>query len=468
MSSMSALGIGSGLDLSGMLDQIMALEQRPLTALVRKEASYNAKLSAFGQMQSVLASLQSAANGLKDAAKFAGTKATVGGDAGFTAASGANAAAASYAVQVDRLATVQRVASSATEEFAPSAGGLKITFGTVDDDGINFVPDSERTATLDFTGSTLEELRDAINADSTLGIKANVVNNGDVKQLVFTGTGTGADKAFQIEGVALEGGENGLTGLNYTPGVGGGMYSLQNAQDARLNIDGIDIRRGSNTVGDAIEDVTITLTKETTQPATLSIAEDRSAARSSIDAFVKAYNDSIKLLKDLTSYNAETKEAAVLTGDATARGIQNQLRAIVGGTFDGLGDTRQLADIGLSFQRDGTLTVDSTKLSAALDNPASGITEFFTGMEGKAGFAERVSMQLDGYLGSDGLLKARTEGIDASVKAIDQQRETLLRRLESVEKRYRAQFSALDSMVASMTQTSNWLSQQLANLPKIG
>lgn len=469
--AITANGIGSGLDINSLVSQLMALEQRPLTTMATKEASYQAKLSAFGQVKSVLSAFQTSLTGLKDAAKFTATKATVGSDAGFTASSTSTAAASSYAVKVEQLATTQRIATSASSTFAPdtsviSTGELTINFGTYTaGPPAGFAADADRKVTLDFTGSTIEDLRDAINADSTLGIKASLVDNGTAKQLVFTGTGTGAEKAFSLSGTGS------LAALQYSPDAtttsSDTVYNLQSAQDAIVDIDGIRISRGSNTVNDAIEGVTLSLTKATSTAANLTIADDRSQAKGAIDSFIKAYNETLSTLKNLTGYDAEKGTSSTLTGDATARGIQNQLRNLVGSALGGLGNTTRLSEIGITFQRDGTLKADSTKLDAALADPARNVAEFFAGKDDVKGFADTLSTRLDDLLGTSGMLNSRTDGINASIKALDKQRENLLTRLESVEKRYRAQFTALDTMIASMSQTSTYLTQQLANLPKI-
>jgi flagellar hook-associated protein 2 len=457
--ALTANGIGSGLDINGLVSQLMSVEQRPLTALATKEASYQSKLSAFGQLKSVLAALQTATTGLEDAAKFSATTTTVGTDAAFTASSDTTATIGSYALEVSQLAKVQRVATSSTTELAPAAGDLTIDFGSVV--GGTFTADPARTKTLAFAGGTIEELRDAINGGD-LGVKASVINNGSVKQLVLTGATTGASEAFSL------GGTVGLSFNPDTPGTAGDpAYQVQAAQDARLTVDGIEISRSSNTVSDAIEGVTLTLTKESPGvTSSLAVAKDFGSARNAIGAFVKAYNDVNSTIKGLTAFNAETRQASTLTGDSTARGIQGQLRSLAGGALSGLGATSRLSDIGISFKADGNLAVDNTKLDAALNDPDTNVAAFFTGTGGVKGFAETVSAALDGYVGGTGLIAGRTDGINASVKSITKQRAALTARLEQVEKRYRAQFTALDSVIASMTQTSNYLAQQLANLPK--
>ncbi len=465
--AISVGGIGSGLDINGIVSQLMTLERRPLTLLSNKEASYQAKLSAFGQVKGSLVDLQTAANALKDTTKFTATKTTTGADAAFTASSTSKASAGSYSVEVSQLAKTQRVSTDASTAFTPAAGGLKVTFGTVDDSGGNFVADPERTATLEFAGGTIEELRDAINANAALGIKASVINNGEGKQLVLSGTATGADKAFQLEGVEVDG-NNGLAGLAYVPGAASGdMSTVQKAQSAKLSIDGIAITRSNNSITDAIEGVTLTLTKESATPvaSSLNVASDRGAAKSAIDAFVKSYNEAVGTLKNLTAYDAENKKGSLLTGDSTARNIQNQLRSLVGSSYSGMSETSSLASIGISLEKDGTLSVNSTKLDAALNDPKRDVAAFFAGKEGVKGFAAIVSDTLENISGKSGLLASRSDGIKASIQTIEKQYESLSVRLDAVEKRYMDQFTALDSLVASLTQTQTFLTQQLASLP---
>lgn len=464
---------GSILDISSLVSGLMTVERRPLALLASKEASYQAKLSGFGQIKSVLSSLQTATDALNSASKFAATKATVGGDAGFTVTSDASASVGGYSVDIIQMAKVQRISTPTTGNFTPTNGKMTIEFGTVTGEvgSKTFVGDTPaRTASLDFEGETIEELRDAINANTALGIKASVINNGNTKQLVLTGTATGANMAFKITG------EDGLADLSYDPSAapapGDTMYSVQAAQDAVLKVDGIEITRGKNSISDVIDGVTLTLTKEpaagtASLNGTLSVAADQSAAKSAVEAFIKAYNEVSSTLKSLTAYNADTQTSATLTGDSTARSIQSQLRNALGTSFTGLGTASSLSQVGISFGKDGTLSLDSTKFSAALGDPAKDVGALFAGKGGIAGFAKTFSARLDGFIASDGLISSRTEGINSSIKTLTKQYDAMEARLSVVEARYRTQFSSLDTLLNGMSQTSTYLSQQLANLPKI-
>jgi flagellar hook-associated protein 2 len=464
---------GSIIDVNSIVSGLMSVESRPLTLLAQKEASYQAKLSAFGQIKSALSSLQTATDGLKTATKFSATKASVAGDAGFTANSSAGAASGSYSVDVLQMAKIQRVSTPTTSTFAPATGKLTIEFGTVKDDGSIKIFESDsppRTASLEFEGSTLEELRDAINGDTTLGIKANIINNGTAKQLVLSGTATGANMAFKLTG------EDGLADLSFDPAATAAptdpMYAVQAAQDARIRVDGIEVTRGKNTITDVIDDVTITLTKEPVSPSTslmgtLSVSDDQSAAKTAVEAFVKAYNEVASTLSSLTSYNAESKTGAALTGDSTARNIQNQLRNALGASVAGLTGASSLSQVGISFGKDGTLSLDSSKFNAALNDTSKDVAAFFTGKDEIKGFAAIFGARLEGFIASDGLLNSRTEGINSTIKSLTKQYDTMEARLAKMEERYRKQYSNLDTLLNGLTQTSTYLSQQLANLPSI-
>lgn len=467
-------GLGSGLDISSLVTQLMTAERQPLTALATREASFQAKLSAFGQLKGSLSALQTAAKGLNDATKFSATTPSVSADSGFSATSTSAAAVGNHAIEVFDLAKTQRVSSNAITEFAPADGSvtprtLEIQFGKVTA-GV-FVGEEEldenevsvpKINTLEFTGSTLEELRDAINSGD-MGVSASIIFNGSAKQLVLNGKDGGAEKAFSI---------GGDVGLSYDPANPAGSSSttqIQTAQNARFNVDGITIERATNTISDVLDGVTLTLTKGGINgegvSGSLTISQDTSTARAAIDAFVKAYNDVNNTIKGLTNYDAENKKASTLTGDATARGAQTQIRNLMGAALSGLGSTSRLSELGITMQREGGLAIDSTKLDAALRDPTRDVAAFFTGNGSVKGFAETISAGLAGYVDSDGLINGRTDGISASIKSIGTQRTALNLRMESIEARYRAQFTALDVAMASMSQTSDYLAQQLASLP---
>lgn len=456
---LSAAGIGSGLDIESLISSLMSLEQRPLVQLQAKESSFQAKLSAYGQIKASLATLQSSASALTKSAKFTATTATVADPAIFTATSGPSATAGNYTVKVNALATTQRTATSATTEFVPAAGDLTVTFGSVVNG--SFVPDGNTPATLNFAGGTLEELRDAIN-DSDMGVTASVINNGTAKQLVLTSASTGAAQAFSLSGTV---------GLSYLPTdtttSSDPVYGVQSAGNASLEVDGIAVTRSKNVIDDVIDGVTLTLKSAPSAATALTVAEDKSGAKSAIEGFVTSFNNLVATIKTLTSYDAEKDTAATLTGDATTRSVQSQIRDLLTTNIDGLPGAARLGDIGITLTSTGTLSIDSEKLQAALSDPAKDVGALFAGTDAVEGLAKRVFDRIDGFLDAGGLLASRTDGINATLKSLSKQEDAFNLRLEKIEARYRAQFTALDTLIASMNQTSTFLAQQLANLPTI-
>jgi flagellar hook-associated protein 2 len=243
----------------------------------------------------------------------------------------------------------------------------------------------------------------------------------------------------------------------------------QTADDAVLTINGIAITRTSNTITDAIEGVTLNLAKGTLATpgtATLTIAKDTAATTTAVDTFVKAYNTAVGLLKTSSAYGASISTAAALAGDGTVRALQSQLSSLVQSSVTGIaGGISTLSDMGIAIKTGGTLEVSSTKLAAALADPAKDVTALFTQTTtNNEGIAVRFSTALHSIVTFGGLIANRTDGINASITSIGRSRDSLNLRLVQIEARYRAQFTALDTTMSSMSRTSQFLSQQLPRL----
>ncbi len=453
--SISSPGLASGLDVNAIVSKLMQIEQQPLTKLANKEADYNAKLTAYGSLKGALSSLQTAARTLANTSTLTGKSAAVSDTTVLSASASSNAVAGSYDIAVTQLAkahTLHTNVNYGTDTF--DTGTLRITIGAGTPVDINLTGNS-----------TLSGIRDAINlADA--GVTAAIINDGTADRLVLTSKTTGTTGAITVGAPTTNGdGTRRLTDL-----IGANLTTDQNAQDATLTINGFAITRSSNTITDAISGVTLNLAKGTPATpgtATLTIATDTAATTSAIDAFVKAYNIAVGLLKTNSNYNAATKKAAVLTGDSTVRSLQSQLSNLVHTSVTGVaGGISSLSDIGITVQKDGSLSTDSTKLAAALADPSKDVTSLFTQTtSGNEGIAVRFNTDLESSVGFDGLIANRTDGITASIKSIGLSRDSLNLRLTQIEARYRAQFAGLDTLVTSLNKTSQYLTQQLASLP---
>ena len=386
----SAPGIGSGLDINGIVGQLMAAERLPLTALENREKAFNQKISAFGQVRSALASFQTAMQGLSSN-KFQALSATSSDSEVLSASAGGNATPASYQIEVQQLARQHKLASDghASTNDVIGSGTLNIQFGTYDSGSNSFIANAGKAAksiAIDPANSTLSGIRDAINA-ANAGVTATIVNDGSAtgNRLVITSTDSGAANSLKIsvaddDGNALD--SSGLSALAYDPtapaGSGKNLGQVAAARDALLNIDGIAVAQSSNTVKSAIEGVTLNLAQTNVgQTLTLTVGRDSEAIKTAVQTFVDAYNSASSTLKKMTAFNGVGAQNGVLLGDATTRTIQTQMRGLLNTSVDSGGALTTLSQIGVSFGSDGTLTLDSAKLNTAIDSNFDGIAALF-------------------------------------------------------------------------------------------
>ena len=378
--AISSPGVGSKLDVNGIITQLMAIEARPLTQLNTREISYQAKLSAFGSIRSALSQFQGAMSGLSFASRFEGSIAASTDATVVSASATSRAPAGSYSVEVSALAQAQRLvaAGQATTTGTIGTGALTFDFGTISGGtfdapsgkyiGASFASAGSglRTVTIAAGSGSLAGIRDAVNA-AGIGVTASIVNDGGTSpfRLVLSSDKTGAANAMKIT-VSGDPALDSLLGQN--PASTQNLTQTASARNADLTINGVAVTKSTNIVSDALEGVTLTLSKTNVgSPATVSVARDNAKAVTAAEAFVKAYNDLNKTLEDLSAYNAETKSAAVLNGDPAVRSLQNQLRTVFNQPLGGTGsDLRSLSDIGIAFQRDGTLTLDATKMNRVM------------------------------------------------------------------------------------------------------
>lgn len=474
----SAPGVGSGLDINGIISQLMAVERQPLSQLNASQKKYESQLSAYGQIKSALSTFQSSVNALSSLDKFRvyTTKST--DDAVLTATASSSAAPASYQIEVSQLAQQHKLSASAVSATSDviGTGTLTIEFGTHDAVAGTFTPNASKTPltlTIDSSNNTLAGIRDAIN-NANAGVSASIIYDGSGHRLVLSSNDSGAANSLKVTAADDDGNNtdaSGLSFLAYDPlassGAGRNLSQLSEARNALLTVDGIAISHASNSISNVIEGVTLNLNKPNAgSPATITVSRDIEAVKTAVNDFVKAYNDIDKVLKDLTAYNDQTKKGAALQGDAVTRGIRNRLREIMAGSMTG-NTFSTLSEIGVSFQLGGSLTVDSGKLEKALAQNFEAVGNLFARESetvSETGFGFRLDEYVDDLLASDGSLSIRTEGINKSIKLLEQREENLLARMEQIEARYRKQFAALDSLLATMNSTSAYLTQQLRSL----
>ena len=475
MATISSTGIGSGLDVNSIVSQLVAIEKQPLKMLALKATNVQAQISAFGQVQSQFAALTDVATRISVAAVWASRTAVSSNTSSATITAAATATATSFSLDVDALAQSQSVSSAAlTPGTMPGAGTLTLQLGTWSGGGAAFTAGAAPSVNVMVLATdTTSAIATKINAANT-GIVASVFNDGTNERLMLQSKSTGA-----VSGFRLQSADPALAGLVFDPQLkpGAGMASagipVQYGLDAKARINGMAVTSPTNTLKDNLPGVTLQLVKVTTTayglpgevkaPVTMSISEDVTPAVKNVSDFVTAYNTLNKSLTDLTKYVASTRTAGLFQGDSSVVGLQNILRNMLGSSSMGASSQR-LSDVGLELQRDGSLTINTAKLSTAANNGTT-LQQLFTANNSNPltnGFAIKLrdlgrNVAISGgsvYSKAAALQKTLDTNTTAQTKVND--RATLF------EARLRKQYSVLDAQMGKLNSLNAYVTQQVA------
>jgi flagellar hook-associated protein 2 len=467
VATLTSTGVGSGLDVNSLVSQLVASERAPADKrLTQTDAKLTSQLTAVSSLKGALSTLQASANSLKGAAAFDLRKATVGDEAFFSAAVTSDAVAGHYDVEVVQLATAARLSSAA---FPTAGGGAGTVVGT-GTLAIN-VGAAQFNVTIDATNNTLAKIRDAINtAPGNLGAKATLITDQDGTHLVLTGTKTGAASAVSVNlgaSVDSDGDANDAAGLSRLFGLAPKDPVNDVAKDAIVKVSGFEIHSDKNTIDGAIDGVSLVLKKanDAGESNSLDISRDDTSILSKAQGFVTAFNALAKQVSTLGAYNAATKTGGALLGDSLLRGIDSQVRRIISDPVTGAtGAYTTLASLGITTNADGTLALDQAKFQKALNADPLAVNKVFTSDNG---VAAKLGKFLDQKLSATGEIATRTTNLGTSQKSLTKEREALDARMLVIQQRYLTQFTALDSMLASLQSTSSMLTQQLQGLSNL-
>ena len=443
MASITALGVGSGLDLSGLVDQLKAAEQQKLVPILEQKSAQQTKISAYGRLESAMDRVQTSIAALNDAATFKQQKSTVTGD-GVLATAGETANAGRYEVTVTQLARAGSAASNSValdQELTAADATLTLNFGA---GGTQTSYDVAISA-----GSTLADVRDQINADKEAGVTASIVNDGTGYRLALSSKETGQDASLE--------GFSGLASLTMD------AATQRSGQDAELNVNGIAITSKTNRVEEAIQGVTLDLTAASGSSVTLVIERDEESLRGAIDEFVKNYNEMKSTVGRMTAYNGEGETSGELIGDRTVRTIEDRLRRDITDNL-GTGDISRLSQLGIAIDERGRLTVDEDKLDDAIANNPEELSSFFAGDTEEGGFAGRLNATLEAITEEDGIIQSSVDSAELRVDSLEERKLRMESSIERSVERYRKQFGQLDGLIAQMNSMSSYLSQQFSML----
>ncbi len=377
--TLSSAGIGSGLNVTSLVSQLMATQQQPLLNLQTQQATYQAEISAYGSLAGTLSTLQTDASNLSSTNLYSAYTATASTSGFFTSSANATASAGSYGLAITNLAQANKLASNthyASTSTTVGSGTVTFQFGTTTAGSPpTFSPSATQgaqTLTIDSAHNSLAGISAAINS-ANVGVTASIANDGSGYRLVLTSNNSGAANSLKVSTTGS------LSALSYDPTAGSNsMTQTVAGKDAMFTLDGMAMTSASNTVTNAIQGVSLTLTQPTTTPLTLTVAANTALIQSAVQSFVTDYNAAQASIKSLTAYNATTKTAAILTGDSTVMSVQTQLRAILNTPLSTAGGgLNNLADVGITFNKDGTLALNTATLGSVLADPSKNIATLF-------------------------------------------------------------------------------------------
>jgi flagellar hook-associated protein 2 len=476
MATISSAGIGSGLDVNSIVTQLVAIERQPITVLQTKATKIQTQISEFGKQKSALATLRDAASKLTSSDFWGQTTGASSNTSAVTVTTTTGAAAGNYAVEVQSLAAAQSVATGvfAASTTPPGAGTLHIELGSWGAGQTSFAPKAGATAvdiTVEAT-DTLAQVRDKINS-ANAGVTALVLTDASGSRLMMRSTATGATNAFRTSVVDGDGNNTNATGLSalaYDPSSAAAvMTRTQTAANAAATLNGLPISSASNTLTNLVDGVTLTLGGVTSGTVDVSVVQDNETLKKQLQTFADAYNAVQTLITTQTKYDAATKTGGPLQGDGAAVGLQRQLRNLAGAASGASSTFARLADVGLGTDATGQMTLTASKLDNALANPTE-LKKLFANTDllvaSNNGLGRQIRVLADSFLSIDGSLSSRAEGLRQRLDSNKSQQEKLTDRIAQTEKRLRAQYTALDTQMATLNGLSSYVTQQIAQFNK--
>lgn len=381
MATITSAGIGSGLDINGLVTQLVEAEaQVPSDRLNRRQSDIQLRLSSYGLLKSNLSAFASSLSALKSASTYTSYTSTSSDEDVFTATSSGLTNASSYDIDVTALAENHKLSTDpalAAAQFTDvtdtlSTGTLTFKFGTTTytapDTYTNFVQNADKAAeTVTITDNSLEGVRDAIN-DADIGVSAALIFDGTNYRLTLSSDDTGANNSLQVSVSDDDGDDDDAAGLSLLAFNATANHLEQNdaATDAELTLNGIGITSASNTVTDSIDGISINL--KTIGSATLNVEADVGKVKTAVTDFVASYNNYVGTLNTLTSYDPDTGQAGQLNGDGLTRSINTNIQRLISSRVGAAGtDLTSLVEIGITTNiDDGTLDVDTSVLDQQL------------------------------------------------------------------------------------------------------
>ncbi len=452
MAGISALGLGSGLDLSGILESLRSVDEEPIRLLQTRQQQYGQRVFELDALNTKFLAVKTAAEELASLDTFGALASTSSDESVLTVSTTSSAIAGTYSMTVGRLATQDSWVSSgvATADTVVSTAGGDFSYD------FNGVPGGSVTMAA---GATLQELADAINADgANPGVTAMVMDTGD-------GSGT----PFVLQLISNETGEaNSITAVDTTALDSTTFAETEPAvnRDAELVVGGVTYNRSANTITDLFAGMTLNL--ETTGTSTVKVESDSATIKEKVLALVDAYNSAMVEISANSEYDPDTQVAGPLNGMSSIQSLPSELGQMLTSTLALGGAYENLIDIGLEVDKYGIYSVDETVLDEALSSNLADVKLLFAGDDlGTDGVADLLNDQLDAITKSSALGGLIGTEREAAQGTADRLEEQIAESTERLDKRYETltrQFVMLDQLMSSLRSEGEFLATTFAGM----
>ena len=371
MGGISSLGVGSGVLNSDLVDKLVQAERSPVeTRLNQEKKETEAMISAFGKVQSAVTDMRLPMRKLGSPEAMQAFSASTSGDSVGVSVDSSSASPGSYSLDVQQLAKSQSLASgSFSDRNSTSVGQGTMTIQT---------GDNTTNITVDGSNDTLQGLANSIN-DSDAGVSAGIIDTGNGYRLTLSANESGSANGATISVSDSDGNDTDNAGLSQFAfnDTTKNLTETVTAQDAKLSVNGIDVTRSSNSVEGVVDGLTFQL--QDTGTTSVEVTQDTGAVAEKVQAFVDKFNAFKSTINELTSYSQDGG-GSLLTGDATVRNVENQLKRDLSQIVPGLenASVRSLSDVGITTNfENGQLQFDSQKFQEQLKANPDDVTALF-------------------------------------------------------------------------------------------
>jgi flagellar hook-associated protein 2 len=428
-------GIGSGIDTEAIVTGLINASRAGLSPLKSRAASAKAAVSTISDISSLLSNLKAATEALDTEQELGSYKAT-SSHAAISTTTNPSARTGTYKVEIKQLATEQR---TFTRDYASDTDAINED-GTLD---ITVGSGATETVTIEATDS-LNDVADKINALDGR-VSAAVIFDGSDYRLQIRGLDTGEANALSFGGTAAD-----ALQVNVL------SNTVQNAGDARIELDTLEITSATNQIGGAIPGVTLNLNEEHLEAITIKIGVDSEALKGKVSQFISAYNAVVEKIHAEAGYGSLTAKNPTLAGDSSLRAVTNGLANTVLTNLAGdYGQT--LAGVGIRLNDNATLRLDETQFSEAMKDPAR-VSMILAGSDSQAGLMDTMRDLVDGYTKTGtGLLHNKKETLQDRADRMNDRIQRDEARLDVQAELLRRQFTAMDQVVSANNAQLDYL-----------